>query len=69
MFQGGGPTVVAPSAGRVLFAGAFRTYGSLVIIDSCDVDVLVAGMKTVATHAQALIKKAKPSEASQTPEA
>jgi septal ring factor EnvC (AmiA/AmiB activator) len=55
VFEGGGRTVVAPSAGRVLFAGDFRSYGKIVIIDACTIDVLVAGIETVATQAQALV--------------
>jgi septal ring factor EnvC (AmiA/AmiB activator) len=55
VFEGGGRTVVAPGAGRVLFAGAFRSYGNVVIIDACAVDVLVAGIEEVATQFQALV--------------
>ena len=51
-----GQTVVAPSDGRVLFAGAYRTYGNLIIIDSCGFDILIAGVAIVATQAQELVK-------------
>lgn len=56
VFEASGPTVIAPTAGRVLFAGAFRSYGNLVIIDSCAVDVLVGGMADVTTEAGVLVE-------------
>ena len=57
VLESDGQTVVAPSAGRVLFAGTFRNYGNLVIIDACNVDVLVAGIETISTSAHALVEE------------
>lgn len=50
VYQGGDPDVLTPSAGRVLFAGPFRSYGNIVIIDACAVDVLVAGLAAVSVR-------------------
>lgn len=55
VFSGGGK-VVAPSAGRVMFAGAFRSYGNLVVIDACMYDVLVAGIETVDVPARSFVE-------------
>ncbi len=52
----GGAKVVAPSAGRVLFGGAFRSYGNLVIIDACTYDVLIAGVETVGVAAHSFVE-------------
>lgn len=49
-YQGADPAVLTPSAGRVLFAGQFRSYGNIVIIDACAVDVMVAGLATVSVR-------------------
>ena len=60
VFEGGGQTVVAPSAGRVLFAGSYRSYGNILFIDACNIDVLVAGLEAVATQPEAIVAKGKP---------
>jgi septal ring factor EnvC (AmiA/AmiB activator) len=60
VFEGGGPTIDAPGAGRVLFAGTYRSYGNIVIIDSCNVDILVAGLNAIATHVEALVAVGQP---------
>jgi septal ring factor EnvC (AmiA/AmiB activator) len=44
-----GATVVAPHSGRVMFAGKFRTYGLLLIIDHGDgYHTLLAGMNNIS---------------------
>lgn len=45
----GGTQVIAPLAGRVIYADAFRSYGNLVIVQVCDLHVLLAGLATVQT--------------------
>ena len=39
--------VKSPVAGVVLFAGAYRSYGQIVIIDACAHDVLLAGLTQI----------------------
>ena len=46
----GGAVVRPPAAGVVLHAGEFRSYGKLVIVDACSVDVLLAGLDAVAVR-------------------
>ena len=40
----GGAIARAPVAGTILYAGNFRTYGNLIIIDACAYNVLLAGL-------------------------
>ena len=40
----------APVAGIVLHAGEFRSYGKLVIVDACGVDVVIAGIDTLSVR-------------------
>lgn len=49
-YQSTAPAVTAPIAGRVSFAGAYRSYGNVVIIDACDIDVIVAGLSEVEAY-------------------
>jgi septal ring factor EnvC (AmiA/AmiB activator) len=42
-----GAVVHAPTAGIALFAGEFRSYGKLVILAACNVDLLLAGFDTL----------------------
>lgn len=43
-----GTTVRAPAGGSVIFAGEFRTYGQLVVLQpACGLRVLLAGLSTV----------------------
>lgn len=59
VFTGNG-TVVAPSTGRVMFGGAFRSYGNLVVIDACEFDVLVAGIEALTVPARSLVEAGQP---------
>jgi len=47
-----GAPVYAPTAGFVLFAGEWRSYGKLIIFDAgCRAEVLLAGVDTLAVVA------------------
>jgi len=48
--------VLAPAKGVVIFAGEYRSYGKLVVIDlGCDLRLLMAGLGTVTVqHADAV---------------
>jgi septal ring factor EnvC (AmiA/AmiB activator) len=40
----------APVAGTVLLAGDFRSYGKLVVLDTCGFDVLLAGLNSLSVR-------------------
>lgn len=40
----GGAFVRAPVSGVIIFAGAFRSYGDLLVVDACNVVAVVAGL-------------------------
>ncbi len=40
----GGASVRAPATGVVIFAGEFRSYGDLLIVDACNVVAVVGGL-------------------------
>jgi len=40
----------APVAGTVLFAGQFRSYGNLIILDACGFDVLLSGLAALSVR-------------------
>jgi septal ring factor EnvC (AmiA/AmiB activator) len=47
-----GRLVRAPSSGFVLYAGEYRTYGALIILDlGCGIDVLVSANSSLAIRA------------------
>lgn len=52
-----GSAVTAPAPGRVVFAGHYRSYGNIVVIDACRVDVLISGMAAVAAETGALLER------------
>jgi septal ring factor EnvC (AmiA/AmiB activator) len=65
-----GALVSAPAAGFVLFAGEFRSYGTLVIIDAgCDTVVLLAGIAALTVAAGGQVDRDGPIGTMPTPPA
>lgn len=52
--------VKSPVAGVVLFAGAFRSYGQIIIIDACAHDVLLAGLTRIDVAAGVPLRLGQP---------
>jgi len=50
-------SVRSPVAGIVLFAGPFRSFGQLVVIDACTHDILLAGMSRIDVPLGHLVAK------------
>lgn len=55
-----GAAVTSPASGMVLFAGSFRSYGQIVVIDACSHDLLLAGLAGLDRRAGGTITKGQP---------
>ena len=51
-----GAIVQAPLGGVILHAGEWRTYGHLIVLDACTVDVVIAGVRSSMVQAGSTVQ-------------